>query len=533
VRLTAVLFRVLPAAAGAGAIGCAQLAGIENTVAPGDSIAVTRMSIGSKVVLTPVDPAAMAATYLVPSGDPSGYDQVAAVPDPSHNRLTTQLRTPAAVELTLQQDATPIPRQFAFPGPQLSVLDLSENPVTSAPDVIRFGNTLYGALEHPGRRPAPTGATFAVSVTLDAAVAMGQSFQAYVVGAWLQHPFSGAEAPMEGAQPLAPPAFSFTTANSVSGRLGVDQITADDAFLILRYTGPNLTGVAEAMPVTQSDMAGAVTTPTFPSIMAPVTTSPASPTFSAVVAPGAIAERYKTVRPGAPAAPQITWSLVAAPGHATGSSSGPILQFGSVAMDGSGVTFSYENPFATRGWNTMFTLATEVSRVYMAPGGPMGMSVPVTLFAGMNQLLEPPSPVTPVSLDLPAALPQVITIGNTVLATDNAFIKKQSSQFFNVSFTVDAPASAAPGPRSYGLQMFDLVLNPTMMAVDRVLVFAAAGKDPAFALPPGLFQVGHSYTLRALSMLGGSPGTEQGDLVHPQLPLAQSYLDSGVFTVTP
>ena len=103
-----------------------------------------------------------------------------------------------------------------------------------------------------------------------------------------------------------------------------------------------------------------------------------------------------------------------------------------------------------------------------------------------------------------------------------------------MSFTVDAPPStAAQGPRSYNLQLFDLVVNPTMTAVDRVLVFAAAGKDPAFALPPDLFQVGHSYTLRALSTRGGSPGTEQGDLLQPQLPLAQSYLDSGVFTVTP
>ena len=200
-------------------------------------------------------------------------------------------------------------------------------------------------------------------------------------------------------------------------------------------------------------------------------------------------------------------------------------------MTDTGVSVSYENPFATRGWNTIFTLATAVSRVYMAPIGPMGMPIPVTLFAGMNQFLAPPPPPTPVVLDLPAGLPQVITIGSTVLATDNAFIK-QSSQFFDVSFTVDAPSTTAQGPRSYNLQLFDLVFNPMTMAVDRVLVFAAAGKDPAFALPPELFQVGHSYTLRALSTLGGSPGAEQGDFRNPQLPLAQSYLDSGTFTVT-
>lgn len=535
-RLTAVLYRVLPAAVGAAAIGCAQLVGIENTIGPGDSIAVTRLSIGSKVVQVPVDPTEISATYLVASRDPSGYDRVSAVPDPSHARLTTQLRTPTPVEFTLKGDATPLPRLFAFPGPPLSVLDFSPTPATSATDIARFGNTLYGVREHPGRKDAPMGATFAVNAALDAAVVAGQSFQVYVVGAWLQRGFSATEAPMVGATQLAPPAFSFTAANSVSGRPQVDQITADDAFLLLRYTGPILTGVAEAMPVTQSDMTGALTTPTFQLPMASVAPGMLSPIFNASVMPSGIAERYKNVRPAvaAPPAVQMTWSLAAAPGYAVASNAGPVLQSGTVAVTDTGVSVSYENPFAARGWNTIFTFTTSVSRVYMAPLGPMGMAIPVTLFAGMNQFLEPPAPpVAAVPLDLPAGLPQVITIGSTVLATDNAFIK-QSSQFFNVSFTVDAPSSAADqGPRSYNLQLFDLVFNPTTMVVDRVLVFAAAGKDPAFALPPDLFQVGHSYTLRALSTLGGSPGTEQGELLHPQLPLAQAYLDSGTFTVMP
>jgi hypothetical protein len=251
-----------------------------------------------------------------------------------------------------------------------------------------------------------------------------------------------------------------------------------------------------------------------------------------------LANRYNAVRPGVVGPPAILWNVAAAPGYAYGSNAGPVLASGTVGME-AGLTASYENPFAARGWNTIFTLATSASRVYMAPIGPAGMPVPITLTAGMNQSLEPPPPPPPpaqpssVTLELPAGLPQVITIGNTVLMSDGAFIK-QSSQFYNVSFTVDAPAStAAQGARFYNLQLFDLVLNPAMTAVDRVLVFAAAGKDPAFALPPELFQIGHSYTVRAVSTLGGFPGAEQGDFSHPQLPLAQSYLDGGVFTVTP
>jgi hypothetical protein len=367
---------------------------------------------------------------------------------------------------------------------------------------------------------------------LDTPIAMMETFQVYVVGAWLQRGLSPTEAPL-GAGQLTLPALSFTAANSASGRPQVDRITADDAFLILRYTSGILSGVAKAMPFTQSDMAGAVTTPTFPEKMAPVVPGSMPPKFTATVAVDALADRYKTVRPGVPAPPmvQMNWNLVAAPGYAAASNAGPLLQSGMVTTAMPGVNLSYENPFATWGWNTIFTLVTSVNRVYTGPVGTMGTIVPVTLFAGMNQFLEPPSSPAAVVLDGPAGLPQVITIGSTVLMSDGAFIK-QSSQFLNVSFTVDAPTStAAQGPRSYNLQLFDLVPNPTATGADRVLVFAAAGKDPAFALPPQLFQVDHSYTLRAISTRGGSPDTEQGDLLHPQLPLAQSYLDSGVFTV--
>jgi len=75
-RLFAVLYSVIPAAVGVAAAGCAQLAGIQDTNGngrPGDSVAVTRMSIGSKVVLAPLDPTGLTATYFVASGDPKSH----------------------------------------------------------------------------------------------------------------------------------------------------------------------------------------------------------------------------------------------------------------------------------------------------------------------------------------------------------------------------------------------------------------------------------------------------------------------------
>ncbi len=508
-RLSAVLDRVLAATAGAAAaaaaVGCAQLAGIQDTndnARPGASVAVTRMSIGSKIVLAPLDPGQLPATYFVASSDPSGFDRVPAAPDPAHGGWTTKLRTAAPVEFTLPDVPTPIPRLFAFPSPQLSVL--------------------YGVLEHPGRQDAPMGATFAVSATLDAPVAAGQSFQAYVVGAWLQRTFSAAEVPMGAAQ-LAPPPFAFTAANSVPGRAPLDLVTPDDAFLILRYTGAGLTGVAEVPAFAQTGMATTVPPAT-------MTAVPQDQKLDVKITPPAIAARYAKVAP-AVATLQMNWGLAAAPGYAIASNAGPPLQGGGVAMTDTGISAPYGNPFAARGWNTIFTLATQETRVY-APMGPMGMPTPITLFAGMNQFIEPTAGA---SLELPAGLPQSITLDGVLLAPDGLMIKPPT-RFVDVSFAVDTPMLAsgpAPGPTIYELDVFDLVANSAATALERHLMLAALSDAPKFALPPELFQAGHSYSLRAVADLGGFPTVDQGNFLNRQLPLAQAYLDGGVVTVMP
>jgi hypothetical protein len=504
-RLRAVLSRVLPVTAGAAAVGCAQIAGIQDTngnARPGDSIAVTRMSIGSKVVLAPFDPGQLPATYFVASSDPSGFDRVPAAPDPAHGGWTTKLRAAAPVEFTLPDVPTPIPRLFAFPSPQLSLL--------------------YGVLEHAGRRDAPMGATFAVNVGLDALTAAGQTFQAYVVGAWLQRGFSATEAPI-GVMQLAPPPFAFTAGNSVAGRPSLDLVTPDDAFLILRYTGAALTGVAEAPAFAQTDMATTVP----PATMTAVTPDQM---LDVKIAPATIAARYTKVAP-AVATPQMSWSLVAAPGASIASNAGPVLQSGIVAMADPGITVPYGNPFMSRGWNTIFMLTTFESRVY-APMDGMGMATPITLFAGMNQFFDPAHAT---DLELPAGLPRTITFGDVLLTSDIVTVKPPT-KFVDVSFTIDTPmltSGPAPSPTIYELDVFDLVVNPTAMALERQLVLAAVSDAPKFALPPELFQAGHRYSLRAVADLGGFPMIDQGNFLDRQLPLAQSYLDGGVLTVMP
>jgi hypothetical protein len=484
------------------AVGCAQLAGIDNTSHFGDTIAVTRMSVGATVEKAPQDLTGQEATYFVASSDPSAFDRVAATLNPARDRWTSKLRAPAPVLFTLPDVPKPIPRMFAFPSSQLSVL--------------------YGVLEHPSPSPAPDGAMLTLTVPLDTLPAVGETFQSFVVGAWLVRNFPAGEIVATGMQ-LTPPAFGFVPGNSASGRPQVDRITMADALLVLRYVGATLTGVAEAMPFEQTDAATAVTTRT----MAPVAPDQV---LSVKVSPGALAARYTKAQP-AVANLMMNWSLVAAPGYQIASNAGPVLTSGSVMAMDTAVMAKYGNPFAAapRSWHTIFTLATVESRSFQLPGT-MAPTPAVDLFAGMNQFIEP-SP--DFDMNLPAGLPIVISLDDVPLVTDGQSVK-QPGKFVTVSFSVNpAPGVTGPSATLYNLQVFDLVPNATTMAPERHLTFAAAGNRSEFALPPEVFQAGHFYTVRAIATLGGFPAIDDGNFLERELPLAQSYLDSAVIAVMP
>lgn len=482
----------------AAAASCAQLAGIENTTRAGDTVTVVRMSVGATVTTAPQDLTGLQATYFVPGADPGSVARMPAMTGrgAASGVWTSPLHAPAPVEFTLPDAPAPVPRLYAFPSPQLSVL--------------------FAALEHPDPAPAPDGATFSVAVPLDTAPAMGEVFQSYVVGPWLVRNFAPPELVVTDLM-LTPPPFSFTAANVVSGRPQIDRVTPADAFLVLRYVGSALTGVAEGMPVDQTGAATTVTT-------SPMTAVAADQTLGLAIAPAALAARYAKVQP-AVATLQMNWSLVAAPGYRIASNTGPVLQSGAIAATDTGVAVKYGNPFAARGWNTIFTVATFESRSYLLPGAMTGLD----LFAGMNQLLEP-SPGF--DLQLPAGLPIVISLDDVPLVSDGQLVA-QPRKFASVSFLV-SPAPGVPGPSAtvYSVFVYDLTVNPTTMAPERRLTYTAVSDQPRIAVPPELFQVGHYYTLRAFVTLGGLPGVASGNFVDRELPQAQSYFDSAVIQVT-
>jgi len=472
--------------------GCAQLAGIDNTNNAGltDSVALTRMSVGTTVALAPLDLGGLQATYFVSSAD--AVTRVPAATGATAGTWAAHLPDPVPVEITLPDVSAPTPFLLAFPNKVLQVL--------------------YAVLEHPAPVPAPADAKISLTVPLDAPIGDGEAFEIFTVGSWTSRLIPSEELPMAADLQIST-TYTFDTSRSLSGRSQLDQLTEQDAFLILRHTGTALTGLAEAPAFAQTgdDMVNA----------AAMTAVVRDQMVVAAVDPAALAMRYSAVKPAVTVGSlAMSWSLVAAPGYRIASNAGPVLEFGGLDMTDVGLSAMYGNPFASRGWNTILTLATQSSRVFT----PAGTKTPVTLYAGMNQFLEPAAAL---ELDLPAGLPKLISVDGVQLSADGQTIA-QPSKFVEVTFTTDSPMATL-----YSVQVFDLVANAAQTALDSRVVYNAAATEPRFDIPPEVFVSGHTYTLRAFSTLGGFPQIAAGDFTMRELPLSQAFLDSAVFTVTP
>jgi hypothetical protein len=447
------------------------------------------MSVGNQVLVAPLDLSGLPARYLLSTDTAGVFEQVDANPS-GPGLWTRDLADPAPVQFSLPDVPTPVPRLFAFPNQALKVL--------------------FAPLEHPDRSPAPTGATLTVTAPLEMQVNMGETFQVYTVGSWTSFALAG---PL-GVMQIGPITYAFSSSNSQSGRAQLDRLTAQDTFLVLRHSGTGLTGVAEAPPFEQTDTNTTVVMP----MMTPVLQDQM---LDVKVTPPALATRYAAVRPGVTTL-AMNWSLVAAPGYRIASNTGPVLQRGTLQQADLGVTVKYGNPFAGRDWHTIFTLQTSESRTTT----PLGATLPVTLFAGMDEFLEPSLVPPGFELTLPAGLPVLISLDGMQLSTDGRMIPPPN-KFVEVTFLADNRNATL-----FDLQVFDLLPNAAATALEHHLVFSGASSEARFEVPPEIFQVGHHYTLRAMCTSGGYPAIADGDFTQRELPLARSYLDSGVITVT-
>ncbi len=460
--------------------GCAQLFGLDDTTGSTASLTLERVSIGASLVYAPQDLSGLTATYLVPdAADPTGLVRVPAM-QAELGRWTAPLATPAPILFELPDYPRPILRLFDFP--QLEV------------------KALYGVLEHPNPVPAPMDAMITVNATLDTPFTGAERFELLTLGSWSSVPLVP---PAAGTVALAQ-TFPFATMASVTGR-PLEAITSADAAVVLRYIGNQLLGAVRAAPFDQTG------NDTITGTLGTVMLEP----FSFAIDQADVVRRYGLVKPTA-GAPAMSWAMRAAPGAQLGTDNGPLLAAGG-PTDATTVMGQVGNPFAPD-WPSVVLWQTLAPRSYTPPSA----ALPVTLHAGMHEraILAPG-----LQMKLPAGLPTRITLLGAVLETDGITIARPT-RAVEVSFTTDAPANTL-----YQLQLFRLVPNMANTALQLELKLDANGAAPRFLLPPEVFEPGALYTLRAISVQGGFPAIAEGDMTQRSMPVATSFLDSGVFQV--
>jgi hypothetical protein len=360
-------------------------------------------------------------------------------------------------------------------------------------------------MEHPNPQPAPTGAMITVNATLDAVYTGAERFELYTLGSWNTIPLTPPAAGTLG--PIAQ-TFAFTAMTSITTRPH-ERITADDGVVVLRYVGNELRGAFKAAPFDQTG------TDAITGTMKTVTLQP----FMFGIDPMDATRRYGAVRPLV-GTPTLQWALHAAPGAQLNNDSGPLLAAATLTTPMTTMVMSQAgNPFEPD-WPSTLAWVTQASRTYTPPSA----GLQATLVAGMSErvILAPG-----LQLKLPAGLPTRITLAGMVLEGDGATLVKPVSAV-EASFTTDIAANTL-----YQLQLFKLVPNAANTALQLELKLGANGVAPRFVLPPELFETGALYTLRAIAIQGGFPTIDAGDLTQRSIPLATSFLDSGVFQVTP
>ncbi len=475
--------------------GCAQLAGIDETsgLVPPDrvSLQVDRISIGASVVRAPLDLTANAASFLVPDDAAvEGFTRVPAeVADVGLWSAEVGAGTPA-VQFTLPDYPTPQARIWQFD--------------------TRNHKAAFSSYEHPSPEPAPVGAMLTVSATLPTPYVTGQSFQFSSIGTWNARNFAAAELPIvdTGVTTLGPVTFAFTSTNKQSGR-DHEKITVNDAVLVLRYAAGRLTGVMEAVPFDQTGN---------DTISGAMTGVAASEMLTADLQPSLVAGRYAPVRP-ATGAPSMRWTVTAAPGIDVGASRGVSLATAAVGAADPPLNDTFGNPFVAKGWRSLFLFATSATRAFT----PVGQALPVSLRTELFTYTEP----TPgMELDLPAGVPELITIDGVALSSDGLSVPRPTQQA-KVSFVAGGTSNV------FTVTLYELVPNMAGTALELSYVTEATGPTKELLLPPDVFVPGKHYTLRAITYAGGHPNAADGDLSVRTLPVSVGYHDSGVFTVAP
>ncbi len=476
--------------------GCAQLFGLDETSGPaGDAsgtsahVTITHESIGATVIDSPVDAAVThdTVTFLVPDAAAAqGYRRIPGTVGAQGTWTGEVAGEIPLVDFTVDGDR----HLWIFPSQDLEVVS--------------------PRLEHPNPQPAPTGATLTLAVGVPGGIGGGgaESFTLYTVGAW-------------SMQGLVDPAMATSLTQVVSydastpiGPPALAKLVPADAVLVLRRRAQ----VGGSVPLdgvfqTSLDQTGADT------LTGTLTTTAVDQMVSAQIDPNALATRYTAVRP-AVGGLAMGWACVASPGFQRGNVAGPTLNDGGIAITDTSIQAPYGNPFSSLGWTELLFYNTYETRTVALPGGQM-----LGLSAGLQSIVPPG---TGLALDLPAGLPQAISLGTTPLATDNMMVTIDPTAYVPVSMIADRTANTF-----VQIAVFEIT-TPDATTVKTAQVIEVASNDPGkLVLPPDVFVVGHTYVLEAITRQGGWAHVATGDLATTAPPFHIGYSYSGVFTVAP
>jgi hypothetical protein len=129
------------------------------------------------------------------------------------------------------------------------------------------------------------------------------------------------------------------------------------------------------------------------------------------------------------------------------------------------------------------------------------------------------------TLDLPAGIPTMISLGGTALTTDGATLSLDTTQAADIELTTDKVCTW------YGARLVEYTV--VAGAATATPVIGTSGPSPTLSLPANVLKPNHTYALVATCQTGGFTGVDTGDLRTFQLPSATGAATSAVFTIGP
>lgn len=463
------------------AAGCDLVFPPDDYNAPSHSLMMSSSYVATTVTTVSADLAGGEATFLIEDpAEPDGFRHIPAeaLPDRWYAPIT-------------EDDAT-----VMFRTPDQDFVRVWHYPVrhVSGRSVIL-------------RREDPTIGTdtdkIAVDTTLDSAFTAG-SFQVYVVGAWILHPYT--ELPGAGAMAFRPPNHDFGEFVSIPGTSRW-KITRDDRVLVLRFNSAGtLVGALTSAPVDQAD-------PT--AIIGRVVDVPLDRTIAVTIDP-TVPNRTAAQRPVV-AGQGMSYSITAAPGAAVGQNAGPQLASAVIPPASPALlTATYGNPFAA--WPAVLRVGMSASRTVT----PFDLPGTAYLYGGALFVGPPETQTAP--LDSP--LPVLVTVAGRALATDNLDVPLDRTRPVEITAEFDRPGVAG----LYTATLFELVPDGAG-GFARVPRAEFASTTPTWRVPASVFDAGTTYFIRAGLYADGYDAAMNGDQATVSLPITFGYLDSGVFQV--